>query len=250
MKVLKKIITFIVAGLIGFFMGIIVCNKTEQINNDYVFIPYEKEIIPKIEHIEGMTTNTFCELPVDIILQYPELPTGCEVTCLTMALNYHGYDISKTDLVDEYLLYRTDDYQVGFGGSPYSENGSSMWPPAIVDMINSFMEDNGDIRKGVDKTGTSLDSLLKCIDEGSPIIVWVNEDFSTEIVYDNVELYYNNHTYKSYWNEHCVLIKGYDLDKNVVIINNPLIGEQEIDKDLFEEVYNICGKYAVVIDLI
>ena len=130
----------IIICIVGILISILSACGRKNIN-DNIFIPYERETIPRIEHIEGMTTDTFCELQVESILQYPELPTGCEVTCLTMALNYHGYDISKTDLVDEYLLYRTEYYQVGFGGSPYSENGSSMWPPAIVDMANIFLGD-------------------------------------------------------------------------------------------------------------
>ena len=34
-----------------------------------------------------------CQLDAQPILQNPELPTGCEITSLTMAMNYLGYDV-------------------------------------------------------------------------------------------------------------------------------------------------------------
>lgn len=37
------------------------------------------------------------------IIQYPDLPTGCETTSLTMVLNYLGYPVDKLDLADHYL---------------------------------------------------------------------------------------------------------------------------------------------------
>lgn len=37
------------------------------------------------------------------IMQMPELPTGCEITALTMVLNYYGFDVDKVTLATEYL---------------------------------------------------------------------------------------------------------------------------------------------------
>ena len=42
-------------------------------------------------------------IPVRHIAQNPELPTGCEITSLTMVLNYLGYNVSKTYMADNYL---------------------------------------------------------------------------------------------------------------------------------------------------
>lgn len=243
-----KINKLITCALIYIFLTLVIiillaCGKTEtREEKSGIFIPYERESILRIDHIDGMTTNTYCKLSVDPIWQLPELPTGCEVTCLTMALNYHGYVVDKMDLYNGYLLYSTDEYPVGF-------NNSCMWPPAIVDMINNFMMDNEDERIGIDKTGSELKELLKYIDKGMPSIVWVNDSYSIFIEYDGNEFYYNDHLYQSYWGEHCIILKGYNLDKGVVLINDPLVGELEIDIELFDEVYNACGKYAVIIDL-
>lgn len=71
-----------------------------------------------------------------IIGQMPELPTGCEITALTMALQYYGYDADKVTMASEYLptagtgnyygddgrLYGNDLNQY-FIGDPFTEGG-------------------------------------------------------------------------------------------------------------------------------
>ena len=228
--------------------SLLACGNKEEEVHEQQTIWYEEETLPTIE-IET-TTDTYVQLNVDPILQYPELPTGCEITCLTMLLNYHGYDVDKVDLVNNYMLYRTSEYPVGFGGNPFSSNGSLMWPPAMVDIANNFLLNNNDERKAQDKTGLTLDLLFDYLKEGIPVAVWVNETFSTYVDYDGNEAHYNGYIYRSYWGEHCIILKGYDLEKNIVYINNPQRGEEIINLTLFEEVYNACGKYAVLIDML
>lgn len=48
-------------------------------------------------------------------------------------------------------------------------------------------------------------------------------------------------------NEHVYLLKGYDLDRNVVIVNDSLNGEMEYDMNRFKECYEQCYKQAVII---
>lgn len=215
------------------------CEKEKDKN----FIPFEKEVIPKVEN----SVKKSYKLNVEPILQLPELPTGCEVTSLTMVLNYYGYNISKEELVDNYLLYRTAEYPVGFEGSPYSTSGTLMWPPAIVDMANNFLENNESDLRGNNLSGLTLDALLEYIDKDTPVMVWINESFSTYIEYDGISCEYDGYTYRSFWGEHCIVLIGYDVEKNVVYINNPQVGEQEIDMDLFREVYDLCGRCAATI---
>ena len=38
-----------------------------------------------------------------LIMQMPELPTGCEITALTMMLDHYGYAVDKTVMASEYL---------------------------------------------------------------------------------------------------------------------------------------------------
>ena len=39
----------------------------------------------------------------EIIEQYPELPTGCEITAMTMVLNYYGYNVDKVTMALDYM---------------------------------------------------------------------------------------------------------------------------------------------------
>ena len=70
-------------------------------------------------------------IEVDNIMQYPELPTGCETVALTILLNHLGFPADKVDIARNYLpkldfywengiLYGAD-YKTTFAGDPESE---------------------------------------------------------------------------------------------------------------------------------
>lgn len=203
---------------------------------------------PKSE-IESEEANIIMKkLDVPMVCQYPELPTGCEATALTMVLNYYGYDIDKVALVDGYLQYWRNDYQVGFKGSPFSEDGALMWPPAIVDTANIFLEQMKSEHTAEDVSGKAFDEFFQYINRGIPIILWVNETFTTNISFDGTVDNYNGQTYHSHWGSHCVVLTGYDEDRAVAYINNPQTDRTEIDLYQLWSVYDACGRCAVIIE--
>ena len=53
---------------------------------------------------------------MEVILQKPELPTGCESVALTMVLKQKGYSIEKTTIAEEYLIYNKTNYASGYVG--------------------------------------------------------------------------------------------------------------------------------------
>lgn len=75
------------------------------------------------------------QINVTNILQNPSLPTGCEITSLTMVLNYYKYSVSKETMADNYLPYSVDfgflengqkygpDFRTTFAGNPRSAYG-------------------------------------------------------------------------------------------------------------------------------
>jgi uncharacterized protein YvpB len=200
----------------------------------------------------------FKNLDVPVLLQYPTLPTGCEITALTCVMNYYGFNVSKETMSDKYLekteFYYWDGVKYGpdpeysFAGDPRWEAGTSSWycfDKVIVDAANKYFKSNKVDKAAVSITGASL-SRLKCeLDKGNPVIFWatLNMDaprFKTAWVIPGYG------SYTAFTNLHCLVLKGYD-DKSVYIMD-PINGEVKCDTDRFLSSYNSLGKRAVVID--
>ena len=74
--------------------------------------------------------------------QLPELPTGCEVTSLTMVLNYLGYDADKTDIAANYLEkgdYPDANPNTTFVGTPFDKASYGCFAPVITDCASICM---------------------------------------------------------------------------------------------------------------
>lgn len=189
------------------------------------------------------------KLDVEPILQLPELPTGCEITSLATVLNYYGYDISKTQLADEYLecgeIGKTDPNEK-FIGSPYDEHSCGCFSNVIADVAKSFSEKNGCNFKVYNLYGLSLDDLYKYVEDGKPVVTWSTIDLKE--TYRNITWDVDGKEISWRANEHCMVLIGYDKDNDTCIVSDPLQGIKEYPRDLFNQRYEELGKQAVVID--
>lgn len=189
-------------------------------------------------------------IDVEPILQLPELPTGCEVTSLTMALNYAGFAVDKTTLTSDYLIC-ADPYTATFGeafiGSPYDETAWGCYAPVIVKTAQVFLDEMDATLTAYDLTGSDFETLLWEVANGTPVITWVSINMT-----DNIEERY-------YWttedgkdavflvNEHCVVLCGYDTNAGTVLVCDPLAGLVEYDMDVFQDRFERMYSQAVVI---
>lgn len=69
------------------------------------------------------TDKTSEEIEMENILQNPELPTGCESVALTMVLKYLGFDLEKTTIADDYLVFADRNFAMGYIGTTYGRRG-------------------------------------------------------------------------------------------------------------------------------
>lgn len=193
-------------------------------------------------------------LDVKPILQNPELPTGCEITSLCIVLQYLGYDISKTELVDKYLEqadgYADKTFDDVFIGSPYEDTGWGCYAPVIERTANKYFMSINNLNnaKAVNVSGISVADITRYIWLGKPVIVWVTigMDESIEEEYcwttsSGKEAYFAK-------GEHCVVVIGYDLSKGEIVINDPLDGITTVNIERFESVYNAMHRQAVIIN--
>ena len=218
---------------------------------------------PTSEYLISGDLPTTYSMEVDPILPLPELPTGCEVTTLAMLLGAVGFQVDKVQLVEGYLTFKNEGeatFQQAFSGSPYDTAGYGCYAPVIVDTARKYLAAQNSGRIVKDLTGAKFEDLLREVASNHPVAVWASIDLVdiqevyAYTIYNYTETNSDGSTSTPkdldvYWleNEHVYLLKGYDLDRNVVIVNDSLNGEMEYDMDRFKECYEQCYKQAVII---
>lgn len=196
-------------------------------------------------------------LDVDHISQLPEYPNGCEPVSAVMLLKECGFDITKEEFIETYLIKEPVKISWGvrfgpnpekaYAGDPASEKGGwGCFAPVIEESLNSYLAGSSYEAKNI--SGISLDKLCEnYIDRGIPAAVWVTVDFSpVNEVYqwlsadrDEVYLYPKN--------QHCAVLIGYDKDNYYFC--DPLKDEAitVIGKNDVSESWSSMGSQAVVI---
>lgn len=166
-------------------------------------------------------------LTVPALLQFPELPRGCEVTSLAMLLNYAGIEVDKLALADNitkvpYLkdgLYGNP--HQGFVGSMYTYNepGLTVYNEVIEKLANQYLPN-----QIVNLSGASFSEVQKKLNDGKPVWVIVGSTF-TYLPDEHWETWETNEgDFKITRKVHSVLVTGYD--ENNVYFNDPFYREQ------------------------
>ena len=188
-------------------------------------------------------------LPVKNISQLPELPTGCEITSLTIALNYLGFSLDKEYMAANYLdkiepfKGSFDEY---FIGSPWDAFSWGCYSTVITRSAQNFLRDQNSSLHAYNLTGSSLETLCGEVAAGNPIIVWGSQNVNDASVSKPILLDDGTTTYW-YTNEHCMVLIGYDLVKSTVTVCDPLNGVVEYDFNTFALRYTELQKMGVVI---
>ena len=196
---------------------------------------------------DAIVGNTVTLENFPTINQLPELPTGCEVTSLTMALNYCGVSADKCDIADNYLEkgeVGTVDFRVAFEGDPRDENSFGCYAPVIEKAANSYLEAHGSQLRAEDITGVEFEQLFSYLDENIPVIVWGTVDCEEPVnrttwVVDGKEL-------RWYSPEHCMVLVGYG--DTQVTVADPLKGALvSFDRETFKSRFYALFQQAIVI---
>ena len=196
----------------------------------------------------GSTANAFVKdqirLNVPCVMQFPELPTGCESVALTNLLLYHGFRLGKTTIADNYLPYGSN-YAVSFVGNPHSVNGAGVYPPGIVIAANRYLAAKGSSLRAYDITGSSMEQLYSYLDQGYPVLVWSTTGMASPYVTGHQS--YGGRTYPWFSQEHCVVLKGYNTRTNTVYVSDSISGDLGRNASRFTDLYNQIGRFAAVI---
>ncbi len=200
------------------------------------------------EHYKKMSSSHL--ISMEHISQFPDLPSGDEITSLAMVLNYLGYNVDKNELCDLYLdkgpVGFTDFNKANVGNPRNAYNSYGCLAPVIVKAANRFIQVNGGTLNAYNLTSYNLDALLYEVASGNPVIVWACEDFDIPPSISRIWIVDGENLYlKS--NMATMVLVGYDLIKNTVTLSNPAGNIFEIDASLFETRFLEMGSNAVVV---
>lgn len=190
-------------------------------------------------------------IKVPIINQNPELPSGCEVTSLTMLLQYKGIRKDKMQLAKEMKFDPTEitwdkngniaywgNPNTGYVGDVYgNRKGFGIYHLALMDLLLKY------IPSGVDLTRKDFSVLEQQVSNGIPVVVWTTINYTEPnnwVVWDSPL-----GPIKTTFSEHSVVLVGFD--ETHVYLNDPLSGKRgvAVDKALFIRSWEILGKQAI-----
>lgn len=188
-----------------------------------------------------------------LILQYPELPRGCEVTSLAMLLEYAGTSVDKLTLAKE--IAKDDSYYLtaygriyygnpnyGFVGNMYSLNepGLGVYHKPIFDLLSKYLPN-----QAIDLTGRKFEDTLYFLSNDVPVWVITNTKFK-ELRPDEFHVWYTSTIpIQITYLEHSVLLTGYD--QEFIYFNDPLTNKrnQKVPINDFKKSWEQMGKQSI-----
>ncbi len=244
--------------------------------------PTEPTTVP-VEYLVSTLPQSH-QITIDFISQYPELPTGSEVTSLTMVLKSLGFDVTKQILANNFLTCADAGmatFSQAYIGSPFDDSGMGCFAPVIVDAAQKYLKSQNSARTVKSLNADNFEDILLRVASNHPVIVWINQDLelmqeeycftvssyaeppttapavvnvgesntTTETAAPEITTTQEETKQDVYWipNATCVVLTGYDLENKTVTVLDPAQGEVTYDMEMFKTSYNALYKQAVLI---
>ncbi|WP_019412677.1 C39 family peptidase [Paenisporosarcina sp. TG20] len=195
--------------------------ESKESNNDNVEQTYIHESTGETFLLGTNIDRKANHIEVPTILQYPELPNGCEITSLTSVLNYYGINVSKTIMADDYLPQVPFKYENGkktgpnphkaFAGNPrHLKGGWYVFADPIVKSAKDVIDRYEMNLKVENVSGSTQEEILSYIDQNIPVVIWVTLDLSPPIKRGGWYIEGTNEFHSSFINLHSVVLEGWE----------------------------------------
>ena len=171
-------------------------------------------------------------------------PNGCEPTALLMGLKGKGYtNIGLKEFLDKMPRHSSNPAK-GYVGSPYVSLTDGVFQTIDPEPLAKYGQKYGNV---VNSHGATIEDIIREIQNGNTVVIYVT-------------LFWKNPVYRSYmiegekstrfWNNHAVLVTGYNPSNSKFYIADPYNHEQagaSRDKEFYywkdektlEKIYNL-----------
>ena len=229
---LKNLFWIIPAAVILIIGSIYLFNKN-KIDDEVVWITMKQEQ----------------KLDVPLENQMPDLPNGCEVTSLSMLMNYYGIKVNKNELAENIQhvdfftdggKYRGNPNQGFVGHMSIANAGWCVYNVPLYNVARKYTTHIENI------TGSDFLSLLKLVSNGHPVLIITTTTFNR--VNDMQTWDTNTGKVNVTPSSHACVITGYSKPKKVVYVNNPYgYKNQPVNWKNLQASYNQQGRQALYI---
>ena len=235
------------------------CTIGANVQTGYVSADYITKVNPGDASGGTQTSSSYRIANFPMIYQNPELPTGCEITSLTMILRFAGYSVDKTTMASQYLPKEDYKLTVGADGKKYGPDldyvfvgdpfkagsGTVCGAEALVTAGNSYLSECGSSLRVKNLTGCSASELYERVSNNQPVVVLSTISMANRWAVNG--WYTSSGKYVGFSrNDHASVLIGYT--QNTVTIACPIYGVQTYTKTQFEKVFASRGYQAVVIE--
>ena len=201
------------------------------------------------DEINWMTMKQEQKLNVPLENQMPDLPNGCEVTSLSMLMNYYGIKVSKNELaetiqhVDSFTdggKYRGNPHQGFVGHMTIANAGWCVYNEPLYNVARKYTSHIENI------TGSDFLSLIKLVSNGHPVMIITTTTFNKV---NNMQTWDTNTGKVNVTpSSHACVITGYSKPKKIVYVNNPYgYKNQPVNWKNLQASYNQQGRQALYI---
>ena len=130
-------------------------------------------------------------------------------------------------------------------GDPYTPYGLGCYAPCIVSAVNQYMDVCESDYIAYNYTGYTFESLLNQVSEGNPVIFWGTQYMKEPFWGTYFQV--GDETIRWISQEHCMVLTGYDLDKGLATVYDPLAGIVQYDLNKLKGHFLQLGSQAVII---
>lgn len=196
--------------------------------------------------------------PLELLMQQPLLPNGCEAASTAMLLGWAGAPAAMDELFFEYFP-RADfshmgndrfgpDPETAYAGDASSERGGwYCFEGAAAEGANAFLTAQSSPYRARALHGADRETLCEYLDAGLPLAVWVTRGYEQPRFSNFSWVLPNGSRYTPYANLHCVVLAGRAED-GLLRIADPLEGWQTVEPEVFWQSFEAMGGRAVAIE--
>lgn len=223
------------------------------ISGGIYFAQGKKEIT---ELIEGSQEKNKIVMDVPLESQFDgvALENGCEVTALSMLLQYYGYDTNKNELADE-LDYQPLFTESGNHGNPHRgfvgdiTGGDEAMGVAVEPIAKLAKEYVSDDYRVVASKKKSFNKIMDVVASGKPVWIVATVDF--QVPKDNDWLLWETDQGSMYVTPliHAAVITGFDREKEIVYVNDPYgYQNREVAWSDMKEIYQESDQQSLYLE--